>query len=150
MLHPGWRKAMSSALGSDDLLACFYTLTGAPNGQPARHGFETRVRAAAAAGYAGIGLSGFDFAACVAGGLTPEEMAKIGADHGAPVIEMESLSFFATDDADDDPQIHELFTMGEQLGARHMNVSIGRPPGALLDFDAAVGAFAHVCDVAAD
>jgi sugar phosphate isomerase/epimerase len=144
---------VTSGLGNDNLLASFYTLSGAPTGQPARHGFEARVGAAAEAGYAGIGLSGFDISSCVAGGLTLDEMAKIGADHGAPVIEVESpssVSLFASDDANDDPAIHELCTMGEQLGARHMIVSIGRPPGAALDSDAAFAAFAHVCDIAAE
>jgi sugar phosphate isomerase/epimerase len=141
---------LSTDARNDHLLACFYTLTGAPNGQPARHSFETRVRAAAEAGYIGIGMSGFDVEACVAGGLTLEEMAKIGADHGAPVLEMESLAFFATNDADDDAAAHELFTMGERLGAHHVNVSIGRSPGARLDLDSAAAAFAHLCDVAAE
>src|ERR1700722_17580353 len=112
-------------LGRHDLLASFYTLSGAANGDPARHPYDDRVRAAAAAGYAALGLTPFDVEACTAGGRSCGDLAAIAADHGIVIAEIETFSFYRSDDADDDDAAHRFFTTGEMLGARHGNVLIG-------------------------
>src|SRR5437867_3212829 len=57
-------RAEGRSLGRNDLIASYYTLSGAPVGQPARFSFEERVAAAAAAGFAAIGLAVEDYEAC--------------------------------------------------------------------------------------
>ncbi len=50
-------------LAREDLIAAFLTLSGAPAMKPARFPFADRVAAAAAAGYAAMGLDSADYAA---------------------------------------------------------------------------------------
>jgi sugar phosphate isomerase/epimerase len=138
-----------TTLGRDDLLASFYTLSGAPNGQPARHSFDDRVRAAAEAGYAGIGMTMFDVEASTSTGRTLEGLAAIAADHGISVAEVETLSFQPVLTDADRAAAREMFQAGERLRARHANVLIRRPPGTPVDLDEAAASFAELCDLAA-
>ena len=47
-------------MSAPDLVASFFTLSGAGFGEPPRNGFEQRCAAAAAAGFAGIGMHAAD------------------------------------------------------------------------------------------
>src|SRR5262245_20999102 len=78
-------------LGRDDLIASYYTLSGADISAPARHPFAARVAPARAAGFAGIGLFCEDYFATVAGGLSPADMRATLADHGIVLAELEFL-----------------------------------------------------------
>lgn len=50
-------RSEDRGLGRNDLIASYYTLSGSPVGHPARFSLEERVAAAAAAGFAAIGLA---------------------------------------------------------------------------------------------
>jgi sugar phosphate isomerase/epimerase len=137
-------------LGREDLIASFYTLSGAPNAAVSRYPFVERVRAAGVVGYAGIGLTMFDIDACIAAGLTPAVMAQAAADHGTRVAEVETLAFTPTPTADEIVAARRMAEVGGLLGARHMNVLIGLPPATPVDVDEAAAGFATVCDIAAE
>ena len=82
---------MSSTLSRTDLIASYFTLAGAGVGAPARFGFAERVAAAAAAGFAAVGLQCDDYAAARARGLSDAEMRRVLADHCSRVAEIEFL-----------------------------------------------------------
>src|SRR5689334_10766449 len=86
---------MAAALGPNDLIASHYSISGADVMKPARHSFENRVAAAAAAGFAGIGWTPEDYEVCRAGGLTDAAMRAIMDDHGIRVAELEFVSDWA-------------------------------------------------------
>jgi sugar phosphate isomerase/epimerase len=86
------RRAEGRSLGRNDLIASYYTLSGAPVGQPARFSFEERVAAAAAAGFAAIGLTVEDYGACRDRGLSTADLRRILADCGITVAELEFLT----------------------------------------------------------
>lgn len=116
------------SLALDDLVASFYTLSGAPNGKPARHSFDERVRGAAAAGYAGIGLTVFDIEVSTADGPSAEDLALVASDHGIRIAEVETLRFSPELSVEECAEAGKTFELGERLGARHVNVVIGLPP----------------------
>jgi len=138
-------------LGGTDLLASFYTLSGAPNGLPARHTFADRVAAAAAAGYAAIGMAGFDIAATKAAECrTEHDLAQIAADSGVRVAEVETLNCAARLNDDHRAAAQTLFTSAANLQARHVNLVFGGSSETSLDVDGAAEAFAELADLAAD
>jgi sugar phosphate isomerase/epimerase len=140
----------SPALGRNDLLASFYTLSGAPNAVPARHSFEARAKAAADAGYAAIGLTMFDVDALTADGRSLEDLARVAADHGISVAEVETLGFTAPLTDAQRVDARRMFESGERLGAHHANVLLRQPPGSPVDLDAAAASFAELCTLAAE
>src|SRR5580692_1847457 len=75
-------------LGSHDLIASHFTLTGSAAPQPPRFSFAQRVAAAAAAGFSGIGL----FTAHWESGTTAAQMRRIADDHGIVIAELEWLT----------------------------------------------------------
>jgi sugar phosphate isomerase/epimerase len=140
-------------LGPDDLVLCSGTL---PRGTP----FAERVSAAAAAGFAGISLWGRDCAAARAEGLTEVDMARMIADHGLAVGEMDPAWWWlpGASEIHIPPELDsedvfrfgeaELFAMAEALGARSLNaVDVF---GGGWDIDAAAEAFAGLCVRAAE
>ncbi|MCX4095642.1 sugar phosphate isomerase/epimerase family protein [Nocardia sp. alder85J] len=137
-------------LGRNDLLASFYTLSGAPNGERARHSFDDRIRAASAAGYAAIGMTLFDVEASTADGRSLEDLATVAAGHGISVAEIETLGVSPVLTDTERMAARSMFEAGERLRARHANVVIARPPGTDIDLDAAAATFAELCDMAAD
>ncbi|SNQ45269.1 conserved hypothetical protein [Frankia canadensis] len=138
------------SLGRGDLLACYYTLSGAPNGQPARHSFDARVHAAARAGYAGIGMTMFDLDACTAEGRTLSDMARVAADAGVSVAEVETLAISPTPTTEERAVARRMVDAARQLNARHINVLIDRPPATPIDNDEAAAGFAEICDLVAE
>jgi sugar phosphate isomerase/epimerase len=126
-------------------VASYYTLSGSPNGMPSRFTFDERVAAAANAGYTGVGLTLFDYEACLAAGKQPEQMREVAEDHGIEITEVEFLGFDPEQSvsAASDPE-QKLCEMASALGARHLNVSVGRPPTGATDLNAAARALAEV------
>jgi sugar phosphate isomerase/epimerase len=55
-------------------------------------GFTDRVRAAAAAGYEGIGLRAENYWDARAAGLDDAAMREIAAEHGVPILEVEYIT----------------------------------------------------------
>ena len=78
-------------MGPNDLIASYYTLTGAAPGHPSRFSFAERVAAAAAAGFKAIGFQPSDYTLCRAAGLSDADMTRILADHGIGIAELEFL-----------------------------------------------------------
>ena len=89
---------MADDSGGFDLVASFFTLTGAGFGEEPRYSFVERCRAAAAAGFTGIGLHADDLPRTVASGLDVAGMQAVLADTGLRVVEIEFLGGWALDD----------------------------------------------------
>ena len=117
-------------LGRDDIIASYFTLTGAGVMDPPRFTFEERVAAAAAAGFSGIGLMGPDYEAIVAGGAKPADLRAIVDHHGIVVAEIEFLMDWHADGdrAAEARRAEETFyAMADLFGSRHMNLGILDP-----------------------
>jgi sugar phosphate isomerase/epimerase len=141
------------ALGRNDLVASYYTLAGAGVGEPARFSFAERVAAAAAAGFAGVGLLADDYAACRAAGLSDADMRAILGDHGIGVVEVEFLFGWCRGDerASFSRGVEErLYALADALGARHMNVGDIDPAGEREPLERVAERFAALCDRAAE
>lgn len=139
-------------LSRDAVIASYYTLSGAPVGHPARFSFEARVAAAAAAGFAGIGLALEDYLACRARGLSPAMLREIVGDAGIVVAELEFLTDWWRDDAlgQQARRMEEhLYEAADLFGARHLNVGSIAKPGALPAQAIVAEYFAALCDRAA-
>jgi sugar phosphate isomerase/epimerase len=74
-----------------ELVASFFTLTGAGFGEEPRYSFVERCRAAADAGFTGIGLHADDLPRTVASGLSVAVMQAVLADTGLRVVEIEFM-----------------------------------------------------------
>ena len=120
-----------------ELVASFFTLSGAGFGEPPRHTFQQRCEAASAAGFTGIGLHIDDLARTAASGLDAEQMRAVLAGTGLRLVEIEFLGGWALDV--DGPAL-EATTAGveavaDALGGRHVSAGEFRP--GWLDLDAA-------------
>src|SRR5271155_5148565 len=73
------------------LTACHFTLTGAARLQPPRWPLKDRLTAAAQAGFGGVGLRPEDILDCCRQGTSISELARIIADLGLEVHELESV-----------------------------------------------------------
>jgi sugar phosphate isomerase/epimerase len=143
---------MTRRLGDAGLLACHHTISGVAVGQPARHSFRARAEAAAAAGLTGIGLTGYDFLALRAGGMTAAELRRIADGSGVAVTELEFLNGWWAEGgrrAADREAEEVLYELANALGSRHLNVGASitaadAPEQALL-----ADRFGAVCDRAA-
>lgn len=136
-------------LGRNDLIAAYLTLSGAPPFKPARFPFAERVAAAAAAGFAAIGLDSRDYAALRAAGHSDAEMRAVLDDHGLRVAELEFVADWL-DEPHHPPRARQseerLYAAADAFGARHINVGTMLPPGALPDFEIVAELFAELCD----
>jgi sugar phosphate isomerase/epimerase len=129
-----------------ELVASFFTLSGAGFDEPPRHGFERRCEAAAAAGFTGIGLQFDDLARTAAAGLDAAGMRAVLAGTGLRLVEIEFLGGWALDA--DDPAL-ETATSGveavaDALGGRHVSAGEFRP--GRLDLDAAAARLAGLAE----
>ena len=127
------------ALGREDLIASYFTLTGSPVMVPPRFSFRDRVAAAAEAGFSAIGLLTDDYLACREAGLDDRTMRSILDDHGIGIGEVEFL-FLWTDDREEmaagaAAQEDLAWAMAEAFEPRHVNVGELRPPGEALPMD---------------
>jgi sugar phosphate isomerase/epimerase len=108
-----------------------------------------RIAAAAAAGYAGIGMRPRDRAEALASGLTDADMRAMLDDHGVALVELEVLrSWGMMGEAAEEARRHEdqMYELADALGGRHM-MAIGEIEG---DLDTVAERFAGLCDRAAD
>jgi sugar phosphate isomerase/epimerase len=108
-------------------------------------GFEGRVRAAAAAGYDGIGLRAENYWDAQAAGLDDTAMLEIAAEHGVPVLEVEYITAWGTpEDRDAAQQEKEqaVFHMARAFGVQHLNTGLLEK----LPLDVMIDAFAALCD----
>jgi sugar phosphate isomerase/epimerase len=80
-----------------ELVASFFTLSGAGFAEPPRYGFERRCRAAATAGFSGIGLHVDDLQRTVESGFGVADMQAVLADTGLALVEIEFLGGWAFD-----------------------------------------------------
>ena len=129
---------MADSSGGYQLVASYFTLTGAGFGEEPRYSFVERCRAAAAAGFTGIGLHADDLPRTVASGLDVAGMRAILADTGLRVVEIEFLGGWALnpDPAELNRTVQRIEAVADAFGGRH--VSAGEFRGdASLDLDAA-------------
>jgi len=128
-----------------DLVASFFTLTGAGFGEPPRHGFRERCEAAAAAGFGGVGLHVDDLARTQAAGLSGADMRAVLDGAGLRLVEIEFLGGWA---AGADPglatTVAGVEAVADALGGRH--VSAGELRGGDLDLGEAAARLARLAD----
>ena len=120
------------------VVASLFTLTGAGFGVEPRHSFVDRCRAAAAAGFTGIGLHADDLPRTVAAGLDVAGMRGVLADTGLRVVEIEFLGGWALNAETQglERTVERIEAVADAFGGRH--VSAGEFRGdAPLDLDAA-------------
>ena len=111
--------------------------------------YADRVAAAAAAGFAGIGLRAENYWAAVDSGMTATGLADLAATQGVPVREVEYVTGWGTPaDRDDEQRRKErtVFEMARVFGVHHVNVGLLEK----LPRDAVLEAFAALCDRAGD
>lgn len=106
-----------------ELIASFFTLSGAGFGEAPRHSFIQRCRAASAAGFSGIGLHADDLTRTVASGLGVADMRAVLADTGLRVVEIEFLSGWAldADPADLERTVGRIEAVADAFGGRHVS-----------------------------
>ena len=112
-------------------------------------GYRDRVRAAAAAGFDGIGLRAENYWAAMEGGLTGADMVEIAGAAGTPVLEVEYLTAWGSA-ADRGPaQQHKelsVFEMARTFGVSHLNAGLLEK----LPLEQMIDAFGTLCDRAGD
>jgi sugar phosphate isomerase/epimerase len=132
--------------GAPELVASFFTLAGAGFGEPPRYGFAQRCDAAAAAGFAGVGLHVDDLARTVSGGLDVAGMRRVLDATGLRLVEIEFLGGWALEP--DEPAVADTLAgvdaVVEGLGGRH--VSAGEFRAGDLDLDAAAARLAGLAE----
>lgn len=135
-----------------DLAAGHFTIAGSPvgagYGTKSPWSFETRVEAAASAGYSSIGMGEADYSGMRASGVTDEELLTILERHGIWVSEIEFLFDWMHDDeaAQIPAAIAEnLYHMADVFRPDHVNMGDVRfPPGRPIELVAE--RFGAVCD----
>jgi sugar phosphate isomerase/epimerase len=121
------------AAGGYDLVASFFTLSGSGFGEPPRHSFPVRCRAAAAAGFTGIGLHADDLPRTVAAGLDVDGMRTVLTETGLRVVEIEFLAGWAIVDADPaelELVLRRIEAVAEAFGGRHVSAGEFRGPAS--------------------
>ena len=133
---------MGERTGEPELVASFFTLSGAGFGQPPRHTFVERCEAAAAAGFAGIGLHTDELARTRASGIDASGMRRVLDGAGLRLVEIEFLDGWAQD-ADElsfSAAVADVESVADALGGRHVSAGEFRP--GVLDLDAAAARLA--------
>jgi sugar phosphate isomerase/epimerase len=141
-----------ASMSRDDLIVSYVTLMGGPLGAPPRHDFSARVKAAADAGFAGIGLVFHDYLRLRDRGLSGRELRRIADDHGIRVAEIEVLFGWGYDDdraGEAATLLDTLLEMADVFEPRHMNV-VDLPPSDLPPVEVVAERFGTVCDRAAE
>jgi sugar phosphate isomerase/epimerase len=108
--------------------------------------FPDRVRAAASAGYAGIGLYLREYERLRTAGHSDGELADVLADHGQRVFEIEAIRGWASTGAAHEAYLRDLDiieAMVAAFGPAHHAQVIGPYQGGL---DEAAAGYADVCD----
>ena len=125
-------------MADPELVASFFTLSGAGFGEAPRHTFPQRCEAAAKAGFAGIGLHVDDLDRTRQSGLDDAGMRAVLNGTGLRLVEIEFLGGWALDP---DPAVLEelvrrIEAVADAFGGRHVSAGEFRA-GAALDLDAA-------------
>jgi sugar phosphate isomerase/epimerase len=123
-----------------ELVASFFTLTGAGFGEEPRYSFVERCRAAAEAGFTGIGLHADDLPRTVASGLNVAGMQAVLADTGLRVVEIEFIGGWAleADSAEVERMVGRIEAVADAFGGRHVSAGEFRgDPSINLDAAAA-------------
>jgi sugar phosphate isomerase/epimerase len=138
-------------LGRDDIVLCAGTLLPT--------GLRERAEAAAAAGYTGMSLWMADVHRARAEGLSDADIRAVFDDHGLEIAELDCLTTwlpasappadapFEIDDAMRAVDT-EFFAVADAVGGRSVNIA--EIWGSAVPRDAAVEAFATLCDRAAE
>jgi sugar phosphate isomerase/epimerase len=130
-------------LGPDDLILSHFSLG---RSRP----FDERVRAAAEAGFAAMGLYIGEYQRLRAEGAQDADLRSVLDHYGMPLVEIEALRGWSATGADRVAYLHterSVFAMSDALGPGHHVQVIGPYTGTL---DDAAEAFAGVCDRAAE
>jgi sugar phosphate isomerase/epimerase len=128
--------------GGPDLVASFFTLSGAGFGEAPRHGFERRCEAAAAAGFSGVGLHVDDLARTHASGLDTAGMRALLDGAGLRLVEIEFLGGWALEPVAVDDVVAGVEAVADGLGGRHVSTGEFRPGD--LDPEAAAARLAEL------
>jgi sugar phosphate isomerase/epimerase len=107
--------------------------------------FEDRVRAAAAAGFEGIGLRAENYWDAEQTGLDDQDMIAIAHGYGVRILEVEYLTGWGLADGRDEPQRRKeetVFAMARAFGVRHVNAGLLEP----LPREVITSGFAGLCD----
>jgi sugar phosphate isomerase/epimerase len=132
-----------AGLGPDDLILSHFSLG---RSRP----FEERVRAAAEAGFAAMGLYVGEYQRLRAEGARDADLRAVLDHYGMPLVEIEALRGWSATGADRAAYLQterSVFGMSDALGPGHHVQVIGPYTGTL---DDAAEAFAGVCDRAAE
>ncbi|MGI5133131.1 sugar phosphate isomerase/epimerase family protein [Pseudonocardia sp. CA-107938] len=121
-----------------ELVASHYTLTGAGFAEPPRHGFAERCRAAADAGFAGIGVHVDELDR-----TPPADMRAVLDATGLRVVEIEFLGGWALD-GPDTALVERIEAVADAVGGRH--VSTGEFRAGDLDRTAAAQRLRELAD----
>lgn len=121
------------------LVASYVTLSGAGFGEPARFTFPERAKAAAEAGFTGIGIHVNDL-----NSFSPTDVAGILADHGLILGEIEFLAGWVNPEDGNDAQatLDKVVGLAELVGGDHL--STGDFSGAAYQVDEAAGRLAKL------
>ena len=134
----------------NQLVASYFTLTGTPVGQPPRFSFEDRVAAAAAAGFAGIGLLADEYLALQAAGRRDVELRQILDDHGVRIVEVEFAYGWSDGGSSVDDLEVALLSMADAFSPHHLTCGDIRPVSDAPPRDVLIERFAALCDRAAE
>jgi sugar phosphate isomerase/epimerase len=132
-----------AGLGPDDLILSHFSLG---RSRP----FDERVRAAAEAGFAAMGLYIGEYQRLRAEGARDADLRAVLDHYGMPLVEIEALRGWSATGADRAAYLQterSVFGMSDALGPGHHVQVIGPYTGTL---DDAAEAFAGVCDRAAE
>lgn len=132
------------------LTASFVTLSGAGFAEPARVPFAERCRAAADAGFTGIGLHADDYRRMRDAGVTDEELRSLLAEHALALEEVEFLSGWASaaDDVTARRRAEDVTALTAAFRPHH--VTAGEFAADTFDVDAAGTRLRTVCDALPD
>ncbi len=136
--RPGvYQRSMSWTSETQPLVISSYTLGTEVS-------FEERVRVAAQAGFAGIGLRAENYWAARDAGLDDAAMQAILDEHGVAVLEVEYLTGWGTERDRDEAQQHKERTvahLARTFGVGHLNAGLLEH----LPIETIAGAFAGLC-----
>jgi sugar phosphate isomerase/epimerase len=137
-----------------DLIASYWTLAGGGfGGQASSRSIARRAEAAAAAGFAGIGLRHDDFIAARGAGVSMTDVRRVIESAGVTLVELEFVSGWSSDDeavrkaarAVED----ELYAAADAVGGSQLNIGCSEAYGAGVALEAVVERFVALCDRAA-